>query len=133
VLGILSSRTCDWYARRWVEINLNFSIFNYLPCPRVSEKHPLFIEMVAAAGRLACPDERFSIWSKSIGVECGPLKPDEKQELVDRVDAISAHLYELTELELKILFESFHDNWDWKPHHARVLAEYRRLKTKHKI
>ena len=133
VLGILSSRTCDWYARRWVEINLNFSIFNYLPCPRVSEKHPLFIEMVAAAGRLACPDKRFSSWSKSIGVECGPLKPDEKQELVDRVDAISAHLYELTELELKILFESFHDNWDWKPQHARVLAEYRRLKAKYKI
>lgn len=133
VLGVLSSRTCDWYARRWVEINLNFSIFNYLPCPRVPETHPLFKEMVDAAGRLACPDKRFAGWAKSIGVEHGALKPEEKQELIDRVDATSALLYGLTETELETVFSTFHEGWDWKPDHARVLAEYRRLKTKHKL
>lgn len=133
VLGVLSSRMCDWYARRWVELHLNLSIFNYLPCPRVPDSHPLFKEMVAAAGRLACPDKRFAGWAKSIGVEHGALKPEEKQELIDRVDATSALLYGLTETELETVFSTFHEGWDWKPDHARVLTEYRRLKTKHKL
>jgi len=133
VLGILSSRICDWYARRWVEIHLTFSIFNYLPCPRVSSDDPLYKEMIEAAGRLACPDSRYSKWAKSIGVECGPIKPEEKQLLIDRVDAVSALLYALSEQELETVFETFHEGWDWKPDHTRVLAEYRRLKTKYKI
>lgn len=132
-LGILSGRICDWYARRWVEVHLTFSVFNYLPCPRVPDNHPLFKEMVAAAGRLACTDKRFAGWAKSIGVEHGALKPEEKQEVVDRVDATSALLYGLTETELETVFSTFHEGWDWKPEHARVLAEYRRLKTKHKL
>jgi hypothetical protein len=89
--------------------------------------------MVQAAGRLACPDKRFASWAKSVGVEHGALKPDEKQELVDRVDATSVLLYGLTETELETVFSTFHEGWDWKPGHARVLAEYRRLKTKHKL
>jgi hypothetical protein len=133
VLGILSSRVLDWYSRRWVEKNLTYSIFNYLPCPRVSGQNPLYRELVSASGRLACPDKRFVQWAKAVGVECGTLKPEEKQELIDRVDATAALLYGLSEQELETVFETFHEGWDWKPDHARVLAEYRRLKAKHKI
>jgi len=133
VLGILCSRVCDWYSRRWVEINFTFSIFNNLPCPRVQSSNPIYIELVKSAGRLACVDKRFAEWAKSIGVECGPIKPEEKQLLIDRVDALAALLYDLSEQELETVFDTFHEGWDWKPDHARVLAEYRRLKTKFKI
>lgn len=133
VLGILSSRICDWYARRWVEVHLTFSVFNCIPCPRVSADSGFYKELVASAGRLASPDKRFAKWAKSVGVEHGPLKPEEKQELIDRVDAVAALLYGLPEQELETVFETFHEGWDWKPSYARVLAEYRRLKTKHKI
>jgi len=133
VLGILCSRVCDWYSRRWVEINLTYSIFNCLPCPRVPADSELYKELVAASGRLASPDKRFAKWAKSVGVEHGPLNPQEKQQLIDRGDATVALLYGLSEQELETVFETFHEGWDWKPDHARVLAEYRRLKTKHKI
>ena len=133
VLGILSSRTLDWFARRWVEMHLTFTVFNFLPCPKIKRDNPLFELMASAAGRLACPDKRFAQWAKSVGVEHGPLKPEEKQELVDRVDAVAALLYGLSEQELETVFSTFHEGWDWKPDHARVLAEYRRLKTKHKL
>jgi hypothetical protein len=133
LIGILSSRVCDWYVRRWVEMTMSFTIFNTIPCPRPEESDALWAEMVKTAGRLACPDKRFSKWAKSVGVDHGPLKLDEKQELIDRVDAVAALLYDLSEQELETVFETFHDGWDWKPDHARVLAEYRRLKTKHKI
>ena len=133
VLGILSSRTCDWYTRRWVEMGMKFYIFNSIPCPRASSDSGLYKELVASAGRLACPDKRFAKWAKSVEVEHGPLKPEEKQGLVDRVDAVAALLYGLSEQELETVFETFHEGWDWKPSYTRVLAEYRRLKTKHKI
>jgi hypothetical protein len=133
VLGILSSRICDWYSRRWVEVHLTFSVFNCLPCPRVPADSGPYKELVASAGRLASPDKRFAKWAKAVGVEHGPLKPEEKQQLIDRVDAAVALLYGLSEQELETVFETFHEGWDWKPDHARVLAEYRRLKTKHKI
>jgi hypothetical protein len=133
VLGILSSRVCDWYSRRWVEVHLTFSVFNCLPCPRVPADSGLYKELVASAGRLASPDKRFAKWAKAVGVEHGPLKPEEKQQLIDRVDATVALLYGLSEQELETVFETFHEGWDWKPDHARVLAEYRRLKTKQKI
>jgi hypothetical protein len=132
-LGVLSSRICDWYARRWVELHLTFVIFGGIPCPRPQENDPLYGELVSAAGRLACPDERFSRWAKSVGVECGKLEPEKKQELIERVDAVSALLYGLSEQELETVFETFHEGWDWKPDHARVLAEYRRLKSKHNL
>jgi hypothetical protein len=108
-------------------------VFNCLPCPRVSADSGLYKELVSSAGRLACPDKRFAKWAKSVGVEYGPLKPEEKQELIDRVDAVAALLYDLSEQELETVFETFHEGWDWKPDHARVLAEYRRLKAKYKI
>ncbi|NBR32859.1 MAG: hypothetical protein EBT84_12015, partial [Sphingomonadaceae bacterium] len=113
VLGVLSSRVCDWYARRWVEINLTFSVFNCLPCPRVTADSGLYKELVSASARLACPDKRFAQWAKAVSVECGPLKPEEKQELVDRVDATAALLYGLSEQELETVFETFHEGWDW--------------------
>jgi hypothetical protein len=133
LIGILSSRICDWYTRRWVEMTMSFTIFNTIPCPKMDSSHLLYGEMVQAAGRLSCPDKRFAKWAKAVGVECGPLNSEDKQALVDRVDATSALLYGLSEQELETVFETFHEGWDWKPDYARVLAEYRRLKTKFKI
>lgn len=131
-LGLLSSHVLDWYARRFIEMHFKLYHFNSLPAPNF-KANGICGELVSSAGRLACPDKRFAKWAKSVGVEHGPLKPEEKQELVDRVDAVSALLYGLSEQELETVFETFHEGWDWKPDHARVLAEYRRLKTKHKI
>lgn len=112
---------------------MSFTIFNSIPCPRVSADSCLYRELVAAAGRLACPDKRFAKWAKSVGVEHGLLKPEEKQELVDQVDAVAALLYGLSEQELETVFETFHEGWDWKPDHARVLAKYRLLKGKYNM
>ena len=131
-LGLLSSRILDWYARRFIEMHFKLYHFNSLPIPTFKDQ-PLFSELISTAGRLACPDKRFAGWAKSIGVEHGALKPEDKQELIDRVDATSALIYGLSEQELETVFETFHEGWDWKPDHARVLAEYRRLKTKHSL
>ena len=119
LLGVLSSVPLDWYARRFVEVNLNFFIIEPFPIPRPDSNNPLRKRVVELAGRLACPDDRFADWAKDVGVECGPLEEDEKQDMIHELDAVVAHLYGLTQDHLSHIFETFHEGWDY---HARLDA-----------
>ncbi|ADJ22726.1 conserved hypothetical protein [Hyphomicrobium denitrificans ATCC 51888] len=120
LLGILSSYSLDWYARRFVERNVNYFLFNPLPIPRPAREDPLWQRAVALAGRLAAPDERFAEWAKKVGVEWGPLPPKDKQSMIDELDAVVAHLYGLTEDQLRHIFETFHEGWAWQERFAAV-------------
>lgn len=88
---------------------MNFFILNALPLPRLGPESALRRDIVVTAGRLACPDDRFSEVVAAIGVECGPLEPAEKTGLVARLDALAAHAYGLTEADLELMFEDFPD------------------------
>ncbi len=119
VLGLLSSIPLDWYARRFVESHVNFFILNPFPIPRPSVDSQLRDRVVALAGRLASPDDRFADWAERLGVACGPLDADEKEDHIRELDAIVAHLYGLTESQLVHIFETFHEGWD---HEERLRA-----------
>lgn len=125
LLGVLCSYALDWYARRFVEVNLNFFIFNPLPVPRPARASAHWRRVVELAGRLAAPDQRFSEWASKVGVEHGPLAPDTKQDMIDELDAVVAHLYGLTEDQLTHIFETFHEGWDYAPRLAAVMAHFR--------
>lgn len=127
LLGVLCSRTLDWYARRFVERHLNFFVFNPLPVPRPVREDPLWQRTVALAGRLAAVDERFADWAAEVCVDCGPLALDTKQEMTDELDALVARLYGLSEDQLTHIFETFHEGWDYQPRLNAVLAHFRRL------
>jgi hypothetical protein len=124
LLGVLCSIPLDWYARRFVEVSMNFFIFNPFPVPRPSRDDKRWQRVVALAGRLACPDKRFAAWAKAVGVECGPLQDGEKQDLIAELDAVVAHLYGLTEKQLLHIFETFHEGWDYAPRLAAVLKHF---------
>ena len=114
LVGVLSSLALDWYARRFVETHVNFFVFNPLPVPRPPVDHPLRRRAVALAGRLASPDDRFAAWAMEVGVACGPLAQDEKEDMIHEMDAVVAHLYGLSEKHLVHLFETFHEGWDYE-------------------
>ena len=125
LLGVLSSISLDWYARRFVEVNVNFFIINPFPIPRPTRDDHRWRRIVELSGRLACPDERFLAWADSVGVECGPLKADEKENMIHELDAVVAHLYGLTEAQLVHVFETFHEGWDYQDRLGDVLAHFR--------
>src|SRR5207253_8689156 len=50
---------------------------------------------MSLAGQLASPDKRFAKWAKAVGVQCGNVKDDEKQDMIHELDAVVAHLYGL--------------------------------------
>ena len=77
------------------------------------------------AGRLACPDKRFAKWPKAVGVQCGTLDGDEKDDMLAELDAVVAHLYGLSEPQLTHIFETFHEGWDFQPRLRAVLKHYK--------
>lgn len=125
LLGMLSSIPLDWYARRFVEVSLNYHILNPFPIPRPGRDDPLWQRAVALAGRLACPDERFAAWAAAAGVEFGPLELAEKDDMIHELDAVAAHLYGLSEAQLRHIFETFHAGWDFEPRLDEVLRHFR--------
>jgi len=130
LLGVLGSIPLDWYGRRFVEVNLTFFVLNPFPIPRPDADNPLRKRVIELAGRLACPDDRFADWAKEVGVECGPLEDDEKQEMIHELDAVVAHLYDLKQDHLIHIFESFHVGWDYQARLDATLAHYERWRSK---
>lgn len=130
LLGVLASTPLDWYARRFVEVSLNFFVLNPFPVPRPERSNWLWQRVVVLAGRLAAPDKRFAAWATAVGVECGPLEDAEKDDLIHELDAVVAHLYGLTESQLVHIYETFHEGWDYSARLEAVLKRYRKLAVK---
>ncbi len=130
LLGVLASIVLDWYARRFVETGLNFFIVNPFPVPRPKPGSDLAKRVVSLSGRLATPDNRFADWAAKVGVKCGPLADDEKQDHIHELDAVVAHLYGLSERHLTHIFETFHEGWDYVARLGETLKHYRNWKSK---
>ena len=124
LLGVLASIPLDWYARRFVETHVNFFVLNPFPIPRPGPDDPLRRRVIALAGRLAAPDDRFAEWAERVGVEHGPLAPDVKDDHIHELDAVVAHLYGLSEDQLVHIFETFHEGWDYEERLRATLEHY---------
>jgi hypothetical protein len=124
LLGVLSTIPLDWYARRFVETNLNYHILNAFPVPRPGRDNRLRQRVVNLSGRLAAVDERYADWADAVGVEYGPLDEETKQEKIYELDAVVAHLYGLTREHVEVIFETFHDGWDHEERLEQVLDYY---------
>lgn len=126
LLGVLCSIPLDWYARRVVEVSVNFHVFNGLPVPRPAREDPLRRRVETIAGRLAAVDERYADWAAAVGVEVASVGEDEKPDLIAELDAVVARLYGLDEEDVVHVFETFHVGWDPTERLAAVLDHFRR-------
>ena len=129
LLGILSSISLDWYARRFVETHVDFFVLNPLPVPRPSPQDPLRDRVVALAGRLAAPDDRFTEWARYVGRRVrSPREAEEKEDHIRELDAVVARLYGLDEAQLVHVFETFHEGWDYEEPLRATLDHFRAWK-----
>lgn len=129
LLGVLSSMPLDWYARRVVEISVNFHIFNTLPVPRPDRDDPLRRRVEEIAGRLAAVDERYSEWAEAVGVEVASVRDEtERDDLIAELDAAVALLYGLDRSDLRVIYTTFHEGADYSARMEAVLAHYERLR-----
>ncbi len=130
LLGVLCSFPLDWYARRFVQTTLNFQILSPFPVPHPDRANTLWKRVVALAGRLACPDKRFAEFAKKVGVKCGPLKADEKEDMIHELDAVVAHLYGLNEKQIVHIFETFRVGYTYEVRIKETLKYFKEWKKK---
>lgn len=107
LLGVMASVPFDWFARRRVEVNMNFFILNSLPVPRPNRDDPRWRRVVELSGRLAAIDERYAEWAAACGVHSGPIDPADKGIAIAELDAVVAHAYGLSRDELEMMFDDF--------------------------
>jgi hypothetical protein len=124
LLGVLSSIPLDWYSRLFVEVHLTYHILKALPVPRPADDDPLRERVIELSGRLAAVDDRYADWANTVGVKYGQLDEKTKQEKIYELDAVVAHLYGLTREHVEVIFETFHDGWDYEERLERVLDYY---------
>ncbi len=130
LLGMLCSLPFDWYARRFIETSLNYHILNSFPVPRPRVASPLRLRVIAIASRLAVGnDPRFAAWGAAIGIVPSPSEADERQALIHELDAVVARLYGLTEAELRHVFQTFHEGWDYEAQLLDTLKQFARLEA----
>ena len=109
---------------------MNFYIINAFPLPRPNKADKCYKRVIELSGRLACPDDRFSGWAEKVGVDYGPLNEDLKQDMIEELDAVVAHLYGLNEKQLIHIFETFHVGWDYEERLRSTLKHYNSWRQK---
>lgn len=124
LLGVMSSIPFDWYARLFVEKNISFYLLECFPIPRPHENDRYRKRIVQLAGRLACIDQRYEKFANEIGVDCGAIEEDKKNQFIFELDAVIAHLYDLSLDQLRYIFTSFHKGWKYEERLDSVLMYY---------
>lgn len=133
LLGILTSIPFDWYSRRFVETHVTFDLLAAFPVPRPAAADPIRARVAEVAARLGAVDDRYSAWLAAVGRDIGvslgaPKRRSESEQyaLITELDALSALLYGLSEEHLRIIFETLHRGWDYRPRLESVLDYYGR-------
>jgi len=126
LLGVLCSTPLDWYARRFVELHVNFFIFNRFPIPTPNPTDDKYLRTVEIAGRLAAVDDRYASWAEAVGVPVASATTQaDKDALVAELDAVVAHLYGLDAEDLQVIWKTFYEKIprnDYRPSLDKVLS-----------
>ena len=125
LLGVLSSVSLDWFARRIIEINVSFYLLEAFPIPRPRFGSDKTDRVVEIAGRLSAVDDRYTSWANQVGVPVGSVKTEsEKSELIAELDAVVAHLYGLDVADLETIWDTFHTTVDHLPDLEKVVGYF---------
>jgi hypothetical protein len=125
LLGIMSSRIFDWYARRWVELNFTFELLNHMPIPIYKQNDKRAFKLISNTVQLAAVDSRYKLWAESCGLDGFPqLTLESQEELTIENDALAAHLYSLSREQTTTIFKTFHNNWNFTEQLDKTLAYF---------
>lgn len=108
--AILNSLIIDFCARQKVSANINMFYIYQTPIPRLKEGDKYFQEIVENAAKLICTTEEFEQLAKEVGIgshKNGVTEEGERMAIRAKLDAIVAHLYELTLTEFQHILTTF--------------------------
>jgi hypothetical protein len=110
LLSIFNSFVFDRSIRDKVTSHLSFFYIYQTPIPRLKEGDRYFQEIVEKASKLICTTEEFEQLAKEVGIgsyKNGVTEEAERMAIRAKLDAIVAHLYELTLTEFQHILSTF--------------------------
>ncbi len=110
LLSILNSFVFDRSIRDKVTYHLSFFYVYQNSIPRLKEVDKYFQEIVENAAKLICTTEEFEQLAKEVGIgshKNGVTEEAERMAIRAKLDAIVAHLYELTLTEFQHILTTF--------------------------
>jgi hypothetical protein len=111
LLGITSSLVFDWYARKFIETDINFHLLNAFPIPKITN-NVIEAEIIRIAGALGAVDERYADWAKVLGVGVATITSNsQKERLIARLDGLVAAAFGLDSSDLEHIFKTFQRGW----------------------
>jgi hypothetical protein len=128
LLGVLSSMPLDWYARRLVENHVSYSFLNALPIPDAAPTDPRRSRVAEIAARVSAVDERYGEWAAEVGVPVSTTTDEERHELLAELDAVVALLYGLTQSDVRLIYDTFHEGADYSQRRDAVIAHMRSVR-----
>jgi hypothetical protein len=127
ILGIMNSMIFDWYARKFIETQMNFHLVRSFPLPDFDQTpHAGAVSKLAA--ELSAVDSRYSEWANAVGVNVGTITSAAKREgHIAELDALVAAAYGLCQSDVKHIFDTFHRNGDYRDRCAAVLSHLKAM------
>lgn len=110
LLAVMNSFTLDYRLRLSVSANLTMFFLYQLPIPRLPQTDSRYEPLMRRAALLVCTTLEFDALAQSAGLsghEEAITIPEERAEVRAELDALVAHLYDLTEVEYAHVLESF--------------------------
>ena len=109
VIGVFNSVIADWLLRQQVSAHVSMFYVYQLPMPRLTKANHYFDEIVRRSALLSCTSDDFSDVATAAGIEAADRATDADMRirLAAEIDAIVAHLYGVTEQELRLILASF--------------------------
>lgn len=126
LLGIMNSRIFDWYARKFIETQMNLFFVRAFPVPKFDERE-VISRIMDIAAQLTCTSEIFTEWATKVGKNIRKLSEAEKESAIIELDAFVAIAYGLDRKQVIRVMETFHETWDFKSHLERVLMVFDRF------
>jgi len=122
ILGVMNSMIFDWYARKFIETQMNFHLVRSFPIPDFDQtSHANAISKLA--GELSAVDSRYADWATAVGVKTGSVTGAAKRAAhLAELDALVAAAYGLSQSDVQHIFDTFHRNADYRDRCAAVLS-----------
>jgi len=122
ILGVMNSMIFDWYARKFIETQMNFHLVRSFPIPDFEQtSHANAVSKLA--GELSAVDSRYADWATAVGVETGSVTGAAKRAAhLAELDALVAAAYGLSQSDVQHIFDTFHRNADYRDRCAAVLS-----------
>jgi hypothetical protein len=107
--SVMNSLVFDWLIRLKVTTHCSIFYVYQMPVPRLQEGDPVFEQLVTRAAKLICTRSEFDKLGRDVGFNPQPAAHDEaeRSQIRAEIDAIVAHLYGITEDELRHILGTF--------------------------